>query len=256
MSERPRGSIDPRLRERRASVRRQEGRRRLRVLLIVVLVGVVGVVAYGVARSPLLAVEEIAVVGVEQADADAIRVASGVTDGEPILFVDLGSVRRGVEQVPWVASARVTRELAHTIRIEVTERTSVAWFAGSAGSAGLVDASGRVLDAVEAPPPLPELQGLDTTEVVPGTQVAPASLGGVVAALPDALRQQVRGVVRADEGGEVGATLLLADGPEVRLGRLEDLAEKGSAALAVLAALGDAAPTYLDVRVPSAPVTG
>ena len=255
MSTSTRARIDPRLRERRVAVQRERGRRRLRILGAAVALGLVGVAAYGIARSPLLAVESIAVEGANHADADAIRAASGIDDGDPILFVDLGAARRGVEEVPWVATAHVTRELAHTIRIEVTERVPVAWFATVDGGQVVVDASGRMLGVASASM-LPELVGLQTSAGTPGEDVEPAGLAGVVAALPEALRSRVVAVVRADEGGQPGATLALADGPEVRLGRLEHIAEKGSAALAVLGALGEGTPTYLDVRVPSAPVTG
>jgi len=251
-----RAGIDPRIRRRRATVQREQGRRRLRVMLVLVSVAVAVVCLYGIARSSLLAVEEITVVGAVQADPDVIRAAAGIEDSEPILFVDLGDAGAAVEAVPWVAGARVTRELAHTIRIEVTERIPVAWFARADGTTALVDGSGRVLGPAAAPPPLPELHGLSETAAPAGARIASPGLAEVSSVLPEELRSRVRAVVRVDEGGDVGATLLLSDGPEVRLGSLDALPAKGSAVLAVLGALGDTRPAYIDVRVPSAPVTG
>jgi len=251
-----RARIDPRIRKRRATVQREQGRRRLRVMLIVVIIAVVVACLYGIARSSLLAVETITVDGATQADVDVIRQASGIEDGEPILFVDLGSAEAAVESVPWVATARVTRELAHTIRIEITERVPVAWFARGDGTIALVDASGRVLGPVAAPPLLAELQGLEELTTPPGARITPAGLAEVTSALPEDLRRRVRAVVRVDDGGVAAATLVLGDGPEVRLGSLDELEEKGSAAVAVLSALGESRPGYIDVRVPSAPVTG
>jgi hypothetical protein len=52
------------------------------------------------------------------------------------------------------------------------------------------------------------------------------------------------------------AALLVIDGPEVRLGDLDRLDEKMRAADAVLRSLAGTPVTYVDVRVPSGPVTG
>jgi hypothetical protein len=61
----------------------------------------------------------------------------------------------------------------------------------------------------------------------------------------------VRVVVQGD-----AVTLVLQDGPQVRLGSPDHVAVKARSALAVLRATGSAPPSYVDVRVPSAPVTG
>lgn len=248
--------IDPRIRRRRVQVTRAKGRRRLRVLAAVVVVALVGVAAFGLARSPLLGVDDLVVVGAEQADEEEIRAASGIEIGAPILFADLSSAARRIEELPWIATARVKRDLPHTIAITVTERSPVAWSVGADGATVLVDGSARALAIVDVVPALPEITGLEGSTLEPGVVVEPKALPGVLVELPEELRARVSVVERVDEGGEVGAVLRLTEGPEIRLGALERIAEKGSAALAVLAALGDEDATYLDVKVPSAPVTG
>jgi hypothetical protein len=50
-------------------------------------------------------------------------------------------------------------------------------------------------------------------------------------------------------------TMGLGGGPEIRFGTADHLAAKGRIALAILGSLSRAVP-YIDVRVPSAPVTG
>jgi hypothetical protein len=50
--------------------------------------------------------------------------------------------------------------------------------------------------------------------------------------------------------------LALRDGPEVRLGPPDHVPAKARAAVAVLATITGARPAYVDVRVPTAPVTG
>ncbi len=50
--------------------------------------------------------------------------------------------------------------------------------------------------------------------------------------------------------------LALRDGPEVRLGPPDNVPAKTRAALAVLGTITGPPPAYVDVRVPTAPVTG
>jgi cell division protein FtsQ len=119
-----------------------------------------------VVQSPLLAVDEVSVRGTAHETVDAVRMAAGVSPGDALLFVDTGAVARGVERLPWVASAKVSREFPNGVTITVTERAPVAWLRrpsapgapADSGPAALVDATGRVLGDLPGPPPgLPEL---------------------------------------------------------------------------------------------------
>ena len=47
--------------------------------------------------------------------------------GDPILFVDTGTVEHRVERVAWVDKARVERNLGGEVAIHVTERRPAAW---------------------------------------------------------------------------------------------------------------------------------
>jgi hypothetical protein len=84
----------------------------------------------------------------------------------------------------------------------------------------------------------------------PGRRIAPRAAAQVAAGVGPLAGRVAR--VSVDHAQ---AALLLTDGTEVRLGGLDHVQEKARAADAVLAALpGPVA--YVDVRVPSAPVTG
>lgn len=262
-----RSRIDPRMHERRVTVLRAQGRRRLRILLGVLTAGCVLGLAWLVVHSPLLAVSSVSVRGAHQESAATIARVGAVHDGDATLFVDGGAVARRVEALPWIERATVSRNLPHGITISVVERAPVAWVrrpaaAGAAPVFALVDRSGRVLADVGLPPAgLAELVGVRRTPP-PGHTIAPMRVAAALMSLPDGLRAQVSRLVLDDDT----AVLSLAAPPngaapaarEVRLGRLEDTTTKGRAALAVLDALAGRGQrvAYVDVHVPEAPATG
>jgi cell division protein FtsQ len=244
-------AIDPRIRERRVAVLRAQGRRRLRWMIGVIVLAGLAAAAWAVTHSSLLDVERIRVTGAQQATPALVRFAAGVKPGDAILFLDTGAIARNVERVAWVDKANVERSLGGEVDIHITERRPAAWVRRAPDQVALVDARGRVLADAPAPPPnLPEIAGL---QVVPaaGHDVVPA-VADVLGTLPPALGLRTTRVTIAND--EI--TLALRDGPEVRLGAPQRVAEKARAAVAVLSSTAAAPPRYIDVRVPGAPVAG
>jgi len=249
---RARASVDPRIRERRIAVARAQGRRRLRWLATGLALTILLAVGWLVTHSPLLDVDRVRVTATQHVAADEVRRASGVHRGEPLLFLDLGAAERRIERLPWVDQASAKRRLPGEVDLQVTERTPVAWARRAPDVVALVDERGRVLaDGADAPADLPELSGLATLPR-PGREITPRAAAGVLAKLPGELRGRVARVAT----GERAIVLALRDGPELRLGPPDRVAVKAHAALAVLGTIAGAPPAYVDVRVPSAPVTG
>jgi cell division protein FtsQ len=239
------------MRERRIAETRARGRRRLRFVVAAVAVVVALLGAWLVVHSPLLDVDHVAVTGTGRSSPAAVRDAADA-GGEPIVLLDLGQVEARVERLPWIDEAVAERELPGDLTIAVTERVPAGWIRRSSSSVALVDATGRVLGDGEDPPgELPEVRGIAVVPA-PGGAVAPAAGIRVLGALPPGLAGEVVRLVVA--GGEV--TLVRRAGPEVRLGPPRAVGEKVRAAVAVLAALPDPPPAFVDVRAPSAPVTG
>ena len=250
--------MNPRIRARRVAVTRAQGRRRLRRLVlgagaVAVLAGAVGIIV-----SPLLDVDALDVRGVEEAQVGEVLAAAGIERGEPLLLFDAGAAATRVENLAWVDRATVARHLPGTVRVTVTPRRPVAWTRGEDGAFHLVDRSGAVVaGAATIPEALPELTagsgdpGVTDGEV--GTRVSDSLAGAarVAGAFGDEFAVSVAAVL-VDRGR---ATLVLDEGPEVRLGSLSHVRVKLRAARAVLAALAGPV-TYVDVQVPSAPVTG
>lgn len=208
--------------------------------------------ALGAAFSPLLDIDRVRVVGLgpDAARAGEVRGAAGADVGSPLLLADTGAIEDRVESLPWVADARVTRHFPGTLTVHVSPRVPVAWSAAADGAVAVVDAHGRVVATALTPPSgLPQLLGAETPA---SSKVVAPIAARVAGAVPADIRPAVAGIVVEDDQ----AVLRLGVGTEVRLGAPRGVAAKARAAAAVLGSLGLGLPSYVDVRVPSAPVTG
>jgi cell division protein FtsQ len=217
------GSIDPRLRARRAAVRRAEGRRRL---FWVAVVGGVIVIAVGVLAtlaSSLFSVDEVEVQGVVYTDQQRLEAIIAEVKGDPILLVDTRAIEQQLEDIAWVERARVETHFPHLLTIDVRERQPVATFAGSDGKFRIIDRESRVLDVIDGIPLAPML----ITGNHPDTDIgqfagAPyAAAAQLVIALPAEIRTITTSVGVDSATGEL--TMLLNDSVEVRLGAASDL---------------------------------
>jgi cell division protein FtsQ len=205
--------------------------------------------AGGLILSPLLDVDGVTITGAGPR-VQQVRAVAEVTRGEAILLVDTDDVAERIEALPWVARAEVARELPGTVSIRVTSRAPVAVVPRTDGTFGVVDPTGTVV-SVEATAP----EGLtalvsDTPDAEPGARIEPLASARVASELGPLAGRVARVMV---EDGQ--AALLMTGGPEIRLGRLDRLHEKVRAADALLTSLAGAPVTYVDVSVPSAPVT-
>jgi cell division protein FtsQ len=246
-------SIDPRIRARRAEVLRSEARRRLRVALGALAVLVLLAGAWFALHSRLFAARVVTVVGAVHTPVGQIVAAAGLADHPPLLDVG-ASAAAGVERLPWVAHATVTREWPDGVRVVVVERTPVAVVRAQSASSGwaLVDRSGKVLGVDPIPPPglLPL-----TVPFAPGRAGSTArgvrAALRVVTSLPRAFAGQVSGVAE-DRNGDV--TLQLNSALTVYLGSTDQLSSKYEDVAAILAGATLASGSTIDVAAPATPV--
>lgn len=254
----PSPGIDPRLRARRVAVRRDEGRRRLHLLVALGGAAVVVAAGVGVALSPLFDVDVVRVEGAVHQARPSVLAAGGVARGDHLVLLDGGGAAAAIEALPWVDEAEVDRSWPGTVEITVVERVPVAGLAQPDGRVALVDADRRVLDVVaaEGAPPVVPVRGTPAVGRA-GSEAPPGSAGAValVAGLPDAVRPLVE-VVDVDEDGSLSLALRLPDGgppAAVLLGEGADLGTKlSSLATIVATVLLDDLET-IDLRVPSTP---
>jgi len=246
--------IDERIASRRADVRQERRRARLRRTLVGVLVIALMTTAVWFERSEWAAIETVTVLGAERLDAADVLAASGLRVGEPALRVRPRAVAARVAGIVLVREASVRRDGPRRLVLEIREREPV--YVVVAGRVELlVDRDGVVIDDGSLPG-LPVVRITGRAPSVGGTVVADAALANahrVWTGLSGPLRVQVKELRAPDEDG---LELLLHSGLTVRFGRAERLEEKVRAVGVVLDDVAGTDVTFIDVRVPSFPVVG
>ena len=225
-----RGGIDPRIRARRISVRRAEGRRRLIWAGIGGGVLLVTIAAVAVFASSIFDVREVSVQGAVYTDPAVLQGVIDDLQGEPVLLVDTAAAQETLEAVPWVESARVATDFPHRVVIDIRERVPIATFQGGDGQFRVIDLQGRVLDVLAGQPIDYLLVTGDHPDTARGQFAgAPyAAVAELVSSLPPEIRDVTLSVgVDASTGT---LTMVLAndqpDGVSVRLGDERGLDEK------------------------------
>ncbi len=225
-----RGGIDPRIRARRISVRRAEGRRRLIWAGIGGGVLLVAIAAVAVFASSIFDVREVSVQGAVYTDPAVLQGVIDDLQGEPVLLVDTAAAQETLEAVPWVESARVATDFPHRVVIDIRERVPIATFQGGDGQFRVIDLQGRVLDVLAGQPIDYLLVTGDHPDTARGQFAgAPyAAVAELVSSLPPEIRDITQSVgVDASTGT---LTVVLAndqpDGVSVRLGDEQGLDEK------------------------------
>lgn len=252
--------LDPRLRQRRAAVARQQGRRRLWVLVALVVASGAVVGGWFLLHSSMLSARVVTVIGSTHTPAAEVESVAGLSDHPPLIDVDPGAVAARLEALPWVRSASVRREWPDGVRVEIVEQAPAAVVAlpddgGPAAASdrwALVDRAGRVLaDASSQPAGLVELVGSGRPGPPGSWLPAVAGPGLTVAAtLPEAFSKQVTAVVVGRDGA---VTLRMTTPVTIDLGNTTQLEEKYEDAAAVLAGANLVAGDVIDVSVPEAP---
>ena len=117
------------------------------VLLAAVVVAFAGVRSYLLhdARFVLASSDDIQITGADHLTREQMVSVFGADLERNIFRVSLAERQADLERLPWVAHATVMRLLPNVLRVEITERTPVA-FVRQGSQIGLVDASGVLLD--------------------------------------------------------------------------------------------------------------
>ncbi|MCY3967165.1 MAG: FtsQ-type POTRA domain-containing protein [bacterium] len=146
--------MEPRIAARRTDVR---ARRRLRIWILLGVVGLLVALAWGFTQSPFLDVDEVVVIGAQRTGSQNVLDAAGIEVGTPLLGLDLDGPRRSVAALPWVHRVRSNRTWGGKITLDVVEREAVAQ-AYTGDFWVLVDVKGRVLQEGNRQQKLPVVQ--------------------------------------------------------------------------------------------------
>jgi cell division protein FtsQ len=224
-----RRGIEPRLRERRAAVKRAIGRKRLRWILIVLLVVTVGVGALAVLGSGLFAVkaENVRVFGAVYADEAQVEAVVDDLVGTPTLRADTQAAEAALEAIPWVDEARVRVSFPNSATIEIREREAWTTYQGPDQRYRVLDREGRVLAVLDGYPiAYLLLAGPDPVDLDPG-DFAPqgyAAASELAKNLTGSIRGQVSYISVTADGSRL--SIFLDDETEVRFGAARDLFNK------------------------------
>lgn len=255
----------PRIRQRiLADVTRQR-RREQALAMSVGLVMALVLLAWGLVRSPLLAVEAVDVVGVDAATGGALAAHLPVTAGQNILDVDLAAVEHAAADLPWVAEASVVRRLPSTVEVRVSTRRPV--LVGEVdGTRWLLDPDARVLGQLDGARTTEGLQDVDLPVVQLLHPPTDGQVVGVLQPAAHAARDMPRGMgewitgYRVTPDGEVDANLAVPTdmGPwqlTAHLGRPEDIPAKATtlASLVRQVMAEGGRPSAIDVRIADRP---
>lgn len=195
--------------------------------------------------------------GLHRVSYDEAYEAAGIRAGDFMGTLSVGEAERSLEELPWVADARVRRRWPASVEVDVVERTGAAIALAAPGSWVLIDIEGRVLTSPLAVlPEHPRLSGI----------VAAPAPGGFLASDADALltalsaaHGQPEYAVAAlwrDGRGDIRARVLRQPGNlmlEVTLGDESAISAKTAAIAAVIGEM-TSSEAILDVSVPHLPV--
>lgn len=215
--------IEPRIRQRRIGVRRAEGRRRLRILAIVVLAMVLVIGVLATLGSSLFSVNDVDVAGRQFADADAVEEVVDDLRNRPVLLVDTDDAEERLEAIPFVEDARVRTDFPSGVRIEIRERVPVATTEGSDGRFRILDREGRVLTVIGGQPvDFVLIEGTEPLDLEAGAfaDVGFAAASAMVGKFTPDIRSRLISIVTTRDGSDI--RLRLSNDPngevEVRLG--------------------------------------
>jgi cell division protein FtsQ len=199
-----------------------------------------------VIASPRFAVRELRIAPTTHVTGDEIRSLLGVRVGDPLLSVDPDAVAAALTKHPWIASARVRRDLPATLAVEVVERRASA--SALIGALYLLDEGGRPFKRAtpEEADGLPVVTGVTREQYAAMRATSEAVFRDGLALLKTYATAPARpklSEIHVDPRS--GFSLVLLDGGgEIRLGRGE-FSDKLARLDRIVASLGGRGPAAL-----------
>lgn len=146
----------------------------------------------------------------ERVSADGLEAVLRPYLGRGFLAAPLDRIQQQVREIPWVATARVSRRWPDALEVTITEEQPAARW----GEAGLLNPQGRlfVRHATHVPAELPRLNGPEGTEAVVAARYV---------AIQEQLVQRGLGLASLELDNRGAWTFQMSNGIQVRLGSLE-----------------------------------
>ncbi len=248
--------MDPRISARRSAVIREQGRRRLRILVIGLAGTAVVIGAWFLLHTPLFGARSVTVTGNAHESAAQVIGQAGLASQPPLLDVDAGASAARLEQLPWVRSASVSVSWPDGVHIRVTEETPRFAVSEAGGHWATLSADGRVLAVSVAREDGLMLLTVPQPPGAPGSVLPARDDAGlnVASTLPASFAAQVTEVTVEPAGWvQLSMTTPIA----VDIGTATQLTAKYEDVSSILAGATLHNGDVIDVSVPDAPtVTG
>ncbi len=248
--------MDPRISARRTAVIREQGRRRLRILVVVLASSAVLIGAWFLLHTPLFGARSVTVTGNAHESAAQVIDEAGLASQPPLLDVDAGATAAHIEQLPWVRSASVSVSWPDGVHIRITEETPRFVVSEDGAHWATLSADGRVLAVSVAREDGLLLLTVPQPPGAPGTLLPARDDAGldVASTLPASFAAQVTGVTVEPAGWvQLSMTTPIA----VDIGTATQLTAKYEDVSSILAGATLHNGDVIDVSVPDAPtVTG
>ncbi len=242
---------DPRISRRRQAVARSKRRR---VASGAAVLGAVAAIGWAGLASPLLAVDEVRVVGARHTSSEDVAAVAGLGPDDNLLLLSTDTVEARAETLPWVKSARADRLLPGTVRVRIVERVP-AMIVSLGAARWTIDAHGNVLDSGVVSERLPILGGAETGDIEIGGRLATPEIQDALRAFRSLSTKLQDDIIAVVAPTFERISFSLADGTLIRFGAAERLAAKNQVLNALVAELRQQQRTvaYIDVRVPTSP---
>ncbi len=244
--------VDPRISARRSAVMKEQGRRRLRVLVIGLVCTACLVGAWFLIHSPLFSARSVTVTGNAHESAAQVVAQAGLADHPPLLDVNAGAASAAIEQLPWVHTATVHVSWPDGVHIAITEETPRLVVGEPGGKWDSLSADGRVLSVSAARPQGLILLTVPTPPGTPGTMLPARDEPGlrVASTLPPSFAAQVTAVTVEPAGWvQLSMTTPIA----VDIGSATELTAKYEDISSILAGATLHNGDVIDVSIPNAP---
>jgi cell division protein FtsQ len=247
-----RARMDPRISARRTAVQREQGRRRLRVLVIGLAGTGILVGAWFLLHTPLFSARSITVTGNAHETAAQVEAQAGLAGHPPLLDVNAGAAAARIERLPWVERASVGVSWPDGVHIAVTEEIPRFVADAPGGRWEVMSSDGRVLATSSARPPGLLLLSVPAPPGAPGTVLSGKDETGlrVASTLPASFAGQVTGVT-VEAAGWV--QLAMTTPIVVDIGSATQLTAKYEDVSSILAGATLHNGDVIDVSVPDAP---
>lgn len=215
--------MEPKLAERRKGVSEDHARSRLKWILIVIVLLLLGVGAIWLIRSPVLSIRSVDVSGAEFSNPHQAIGELAMGQGTPTIDVDASAIEAAIADDPWVKDVTVVVNWPGSIAVSVVEYTPYASVMAADRWVAVAD-DGAVLSVGDPLAASPRIE-IDAGPVSAGYDIRNPLIVGALhfsGALSPELASEV--VVSTDADGDgLVATLL---GHQIDLGRPVDMEEK------------------------------